>query len=304
MVEDYTEAKYKSVNKSCDGLCLVQDFNDLFGYIDDETGEEKIPCQFPEAYDFSEGRALVKDFSNNWFGVSNFIDKEGHVILHLGYKDWIGSFHCGRVNYADSDGYNNSYGYLDDNGKRLLVSDSMRPADFHDDVTIIFPKGRDAFAIGVDGNRLFFLPRGHFFKKDAVYYAGVAPIVIYGGPEDSYYSRDAFVDKKGKVYSDPSEVKRLQALYNAAKNAELNAPDKATYPPEKLIRYCSKIHFMGQDVVLKADTPEELLRMKGEYYQQLENDLGDLVSHITTLNTQNKQEQRLFRHKPEQVDGK
>jgi len=67
--------KYRSVFPFKEGIARVQNFDKLYGYID-QSGKEVIPPQFIEAYDLEDG--LIKLKTNQGF---NFIDIKGDTLL-------------------------------------------------------------------------------------------------------------------------------------------------------------------------------------------------------------------------------
>ncbi|MBO7522558.1 MAG: WG repeat-containing protein, partial [Bacteroidales bacterium] len=57
-------------------LFLATNLDGLCGFIDN-TGKEVVPCQYEDAYDFSEGLAAVKNKNDLW----GFIDETGKEVV-------------------------------------------------------------------------------------------------------------------------------------------------------------------------------------------------------------------------------
>ena len=66
---------WKDVGPFDDGLALVKDANDKWGFID-KTGRLIIPCMWEWAGHFREGLAPVMEANHNY----HYIDKTGKVV--------------------------------------------------------------------------------------------------------------------------------------------------------------------------------------------------------------------------------
>ena len=71
----YVCAQWNYQGDYCDGLALVQDDDNMFGYIDN-TGQVVIPCTWKDTLPFIEGLAVVEDANGN----RHKIDKTGKII--------------------------------------------------------------------------------------------------------------------------------------------------------------------------------------------------------------------------------
>ena len=101
--DDVVENKYIYVGQFVEGLAVVQNRNELWGYIN-KKGEEVIPCKFSKAYDFSEGMALVMG-SAGYYG---YINETGEFkipcIFHcaLPFSEGLAAVQeCGLWGYID-----------------------------------------------------------------------------------------------------------------------------------------------------------------------------------------------------------
>ena len=65
-----------------EGLCAVQDDQDLWGFINAE-GEVILPCQWKECRDFHNGECAVKDAKDIW----TYVDKKGNFVRASKWKD-------------------------------------------------------------------------------------------------------------------------------------------------------------------------------------------------------------------------
>lgn len=74
--EELELKNYSQINKLCEGLCLVKNNFDLYGYAD-ETGKEVIPCKYILAGNFHDGLSYVMDIK----GKFGFINKEDNEII-------------------------------------------------------------------------------------------------------------------------------------------------------------------------------------------------------------------------------
>lgn len=65
-----------------EGLCAVQDDQDLWGFINAE-GEVILPCQWKDCRDFRNGECAVKDVKDIW----TYIDKKGNFVRASKWKE-------------------------------------------------------------------------------------------------------------------------------------------------------------------------------------------------------------------------
>ena len=114
--ERLIELGKRSATDFSEGLCVVRDTSDKYGYID-TLGHMVIPARYVVAGSFSEGRAYVQLKYGEKFG---FIDRSGELVIPLAY-DNIKAFHNGRaaVEIRASDGTARQ-GYIDRQGKLVI----------------------------------------------------------------------------------------------------------------------------------------------------------------------------------------
>lgn len=93
------------------------------GYFDLATGKLKINCDYDEAYEFSEGYAVVekeKTYSNS---VSQIYDSDGNEILPLNSKQTLA-------------------GIIDENGKEVIEAKYEKARSVHNGKTFIMKNGK------------------------------------------------------------------------------------------------------------------------------------------------------------------
>lgn len=107
---------YDYINPFSDGMAMVakqdSDYSVTYGFIN-EKGEEVIPLEFTNAYNFSEGLAAVKYKGGN----AAYIDKGGNEVI----KSFIGEAYSFREGLAlVVDRSNEFVGYIDKLGNRVI----------------------------------------------------------------------------------------------------------------------------------------------------------------------------------------
>lgn len=113
---DYKQSKYKYTSLFYDGLALVMDKNNLYGFID-KKGKEVIPCQYIDARYFSEGLVAVQKLDTKRWG---FINAEGEEVIPFKFLN-AGWFNEGlaEVKLEHEYGMGNYWTYIDKNGKKI-----------------------------------------------------------------------------------------------------------------------------------------------------------------------------------------
>ncbi len=111
-----------------EGLARVEDEDDKWGYID-KTGQVVIPCQWRLSGPFSEGLAVVQNEDGKW----GFIDKKGQVIIPCQWED-AGGFSEGLARVADE---YRKYGYIDKTGKVVIPCQWWRAEDFSEGFAMV-----------------------------------------------------------------------------------------------------------------------------------------------------------------------
>lgn len=105
---DYLERYNNKANIFEEGLAVVKNIDGKFGYID-KSGKEVIECKYDDAYDFSEGLALVT--LNNKYG---YIDKNGNVVIPFKYN-YARDFSNFMAIICEQ-----KYGIIDNNGNEIV----------------------------------------------------------------------------------------------------------------------------------------------------------------------------------------
>jgi hypothetical protein len=128
------EPKYDEAYQFSDGRALVL-LNEKYGYINPK-GEEVIKPQFYEACSFSEGLAAVKID-----GKYGFIDTKGDVKippqfeLAFNFSDGLARIRAKvKVNVQGTDIYEELYGYIDKTGKPVITPNFTMAKDFRDGI--------------------------------------------------------------------------------------------------------------------------------------------------------------------------
>ena len=113
---DYKQSKYKYTSLFYDGLALVMDKNNLYGFID-KKGKEVIPCQYVDARYFSEGLVAVKKSDTLRWG---FINAKGEEVIPFKFLD-AGWFNEGlaEVKLEHEYGMGSYWTYIDMNGEKI-----------------------------------------------------------------------------------------------------------------------------------------------------------------------------------------
>lgn len=101
---------YYAVGDISDCMLVVCDENKYFGFVNN-LGEEVIPLKYEKAYDFIDGKAIVK--LNGKYG---FIDKTGKTIIPFEYSEL--KYFSDGLALAQKDG---KYGFIDENGNTKIA---------------------------------------------------------------------------------------------------------------------------------------------------------------------------------------
>lgn len=133
-------ASYSHYSSFKDGLSRFKRFSKedskfLFGYMDKE-GLEAIPAVYEEAYDFSEGYAVV--MQNDKFG---FINKKGELVVDYTYKD-VGDFSDGLVSATMGD---EKWGYINMKGEWAIPDTYQSVAAFSQGYAPVYENGKVGF---------------------------------------------------------------------------------------------------------------------------------------------------------------
>lgn len=175
----------------------------LYGYIN-EKGQEIIPLIYTDAYDFSEGLALVYQeddfgfidvngnmvlaklnekfkrvnnaFSNGLLVVydnnnqGGFIDTKGKTVIKCQFKHHVGNFNDERAFVEDT---NKKYGYIDQKGKVVISYEYDYAGNFNPEVGLA--------CVSKDGKYGFIDKKGKvviplIYKENAQFRNGVAHV--------------------------------------------------------------------------------------------------------------------------------
>ncbi len=298
-VKDFKKDRYKKVYPEKEGMRLVQTFDDLYGFFNNETGELQIPCIYHYAESFSEGKALVEPKISR----PEYINYEGVVVVgRLGTYDKASSYHENRAKVKTYVSF-----FIDQYGNKIGEDDGWaNTSDFNEGLALVLPSKWDDIknqsVIDLDGNIVFTLPKDHRFEDfDLVFYDGYAPIIItsyrkkekyeleyrYANPYEKIETK-GFVDKTGTIISDHEEVKKINELYTSAREKAAKTIDTPIDPNKfKLNWYCSTITYPGGSISLQADTEEELIEQKKEVFTSLMESLNNLKQQIADASTNN-----------------
>ena len=284
--KDYKEQRYGYVGEFCEGLALVKhQKTELYGYINEEYVEQ-IPCQFKQANDFSEGLGLVYTDTEKYF-----IDTTGKIALAgLDKYNHVKPFKNNRA-VVDIDKHN--FGYIDRTGKEVIPCQFYKAWDFSEDLAIVdtrdlsflmkpsrkndvlgrrFPQQK-LRVIDLQGNIQDRFIGNYKLVSTGGFYNGLTPVLIYGRYSEATASHKmirGFVDKTGKVYDDEETVEKLKTLYYSESLYEVT---DSIVDNNRLYSYCSKITLLGQTFEICANSSEELIEKKKQFYTSLTKEI-------------------------------
>lgn len=166
----------------------------LYGYIN-KYGKVIIQPEFLQAFDFKNGRALVKYKD----GIYAIIDKSGKAITELDYYN-ISAADGDYLIFTDDSGFS---GYIDYDGKKIsnVMFKEARP----------FADGYAAVGVSTGSNDIKFGvidKKGNFVIQPqfgSIQYIGEGMFAAAEKPHPSFndlFVRKAIVDKEGKILSD------------------------------------------------------------------------------------------------------
>ncbi len=148
---------------------------DKYGYNLESTGEIVIPLKYDNAYDFSEGLAIVK--LNGKYG---FIDKTGKEVIPLKY-DNADSFREGLA-WVELNG---KYSFIDKTGKEVFPLKYDFAFPFTEGLAVVELNGKHGY-IDKTGNEVIPLK----YDLALPFSEGMARVTLNG--------KDGFIDKTGK----------------------------------------------------------------------------------------------------------
>ncbi|ARK32297.1 WG repeat-containing protein [Halalkalibacter krulwichiae] len=127
-----TKKTYGLINPYQEGRAIFAETRDdqfLYGYLD-EDGNEHIPLQFELAYDFSDGKALVK-IKENEFAL---INRDGHIVQSYPYASMM-SYSEGLIAFAKT--YQDNWGYVDEQGTVMIEPQFTYALPFQNERAIV-----------------------------------------------------------------------------------------------------------------------------------------------------------------------
>ncbi len=189
-----------SVNDSIgfvEGMAMVYEKNSegepLYGYVD-KTGTLVVPCQYLNAYAFSEGLAAVYN-SNTGRG---YIDKTGKVVIPCQYTD-AGDFVDGWAlvrtyfDFSNPDPF-----FINSSGKKVFSCDYRILSPFSDGLAPVYVKSEDEYSYGfIDktGKLVFTIEEGIHYN-DSYHDNGFSDgFVVVRNDEHNF----GYLDKKGNL---------------------------------------------------------------------------------------------------------
>jgi hypothetical protein len=199
-----------------DGMFRVRS-GEKYGYVD-AAGKMVIAPAYEFATAFSEGKAIVSIGS-----VASIIDKTGKILSEdLGPGSGMYRFKSGLARCRSMDG---RYGFLDANGKRVIMPQFEVADDFENNRAIVQVKNKYGlidragnFVVQPQYEFIFNLGEGYYQAKDS-------------------QGRTGVVDSTGKVVLEPrfEEIFHLQKPYFTVELNQLNGcysvSGKEIYPP-------------------------------------------------------------------------
>lgn len=249
---DFIENKYLTIHDFHNNRALVRNRDGLYGYLDDVTYNEAIPCQYYQAYDFNDDLALVADENGNRF----FIDTNGTKILDCSnYRTSSKQFSDDLLLVLGSNGY----GFIDKNKNDTIKCRFALADDFHEGMALVTIDADDYDArvfINKNGNIELYEGEDYYFRHNSSYFNnGIAP--VYDRLRKSLYG---YITKNGKVLTE--NLDKLKDLHSLKPKYQVVKEDIK----EKFISYCSEITVFDKTFNLKGKTKEELKNKKEELY--------------------------------------
>jgi hypothetical protein len=221
----FTKA-YNYIGDYSEGLCVFQDVNTRFGYLD-EKGNEMLVAKYTRAFDFKEGVALV-EMNGDFY----YIDVEGKKILDVPFtykKSIQDGNRIGRLNVADGDyfGFSNGlaifekggkFGYINKSGSEVIpaIYDFAEPF-LLGTALVYLPTDTlhglyTYFAIDVNGNKKHQFSNEHDGQTLSQYAIGFIPAAVMKTKRwRAFYDRNNWVifNTNGTRTTQP-----ITALYN------------------------------------------------------------------------------------------
>ena len=133
---DYIELKYKYTGEFHEGLAIVKNNEDEFGFID-KKGKEVIKCKYHDVKNFSEGLAAVQNDKNLW----GYINQQGEEIIpckYLNAKDFSEGLAVVKTNLGN-------YVYIDKNDIQIIGYEYTFASSFFEGYALVKHKGSNLY---------------------------------------------------------------------------------------------------------------------------------------------------------------
>lgn len=197
--ELFSSKKYTFIGKSSNNYIVAgkksKDGNIKMGYIN-KNGKVLIKPKYNMAWDFKNGRALVKTESNE----NLIIDKSGKIINKLKYEDVTPDEKNETFLFANED---NLFGFLDEEGEVLIEPRFKNSSSFKDGMAIV-SIDKDSSGIGKMG---VINKEGKFLIKPDFTYISYLGEGLFEASKDEnggneIFLKKAILDKDGKQLTD------------------------------------------------------------------------------------------------------
>lgn len=179
--------------------------NDQYGFID-ETGDIVIPCLWVEAFTFSGGLAMVKDFKGKY----GYINRNGETVIPCQWKR-AGNFSEDLAYVMDG---NDKYGFIDKTGKVVFPCIWGDAKSFSEGLAAVRNITNGTTWGFIDKTGRLVIPFGKWNEADS-FKEGLAPVA-----KGVYYDRKwGAINKKGKMVI-PCKWKYFFSFHNGVAKVE------------------------------------------------------------------------------------
>ena len=211
--KEIVAAKYENAWDFSEGMAMVKNKKNKYGYID-EIGKEIIALQYDDASSFSEGLAKVK--LNDKYG---FIDKTGKDAIPLKY-DEVGNFNEGLATVRTGSSRDEKYGtlkggkwgFIDNAGNEIIAPKYDDAGNFSEGLAYVKLNKKYRF-IDTKGNEITLLE----YDDAGDFSEGLAKVRV-GGYFDGKWG---FIDKNGKEVI-PARFEEASDFSNGLARVKLN----------------------------------------------------------------------------------
>ena len=262
--ELFSSKEYTFIGKSSNNYIVAgkksKDGNIKMGYIN-KNGKVLIKPKYNMAWDFKNGRALVKTESNE----NLIIDKSGKIINKLKYEDVTPDEKNETFLFANED---NLFGFLDEEGEVLIEPRFKNSSSFKDGMAIV-SIDKDSSEIGKMG---VINKEGKFLIKPDFTYISYLGEGLFEASKDEnggneIFLKKAILDKDGKQLTDF----KYYNIGKEIKNGYISVSDsKKTFFLDKEGNKMSnlpEIDGVGE-LVLRGDIIKALIDDRFSYYDK------------------------------------